>query len=590
MEWRSPLADKLSSPRRSRVRLGDLGWGTRIALGGVVLLVLVAIFGPYLVPFDPTKTNSGPIAHAPGGEHLLGTDQYGRDVFSRVVAGAQVSVSIGLGATLLALAVGSVLGALAATSRRAVNETIMRGLDIVMAFPAVIIAACVAAAVRPGVLTTLVVIAALYVPPLARVVYANVLAQYAEDYVPAARLMGSRRSRVLIRHVAVNCAVPVLVFTATIVADAIVIESSLSFLGLGIQGPTPSWGNVIADGKELIYSGGWWVALFGGCGIFLTVLALNVLAEGVSDALAAPRRASDGGEAAIPVASWRRDRDELRDAPERGALLQVDRLSIRFPGTYGDVPLVSDVSFDIHEGEVIGVVGESGCGKSLTGLAVMGLLPDGAEVTGSIRYRGEDLLQMSAGRRRGLLGREIAMIYQDALSSLNPGMSIGAQLRQVCRRGARRSPEELLSIVELSAANVLRAYPHQLSGGQRQRVLIALALVAELADRVLVMYAGQLVEAAASGKLVSEPAHPYSTGLLASIRSLEEGATRLAQIDGTVPSPVAFPAGCRFAGRCPNETAVCRDAAPPMRRAGDRQFLACYHPVRQPLEQHEAAR
>jgi peptide/nickel transport system permease protein len=284
------------------------------------------------------------------------------------------------------------------------------------------------------------------------------------------------------------------------------------------------------------------------------------------------------------------------------------------------------VSFDVRKPEIIGIVGESGCGKSLTGLAVMGLLPDTADVSGSIRFRGTELNGLAPRERRRLLGSGLAMIYQDALSSLNPGMTVGAQLRQVCRLGARRAPAELLDLVGLPAV-ALKSHPHQLSGGQRQRVLIALALardpallvadepttaldetiqaqvvdllrelqaelgfsvllishdlalVSELADRVLVMYAGQLVEAGSARRVVREPRHPYTAGLLRAIRSLEHDLPRLAQIDGTVPAPSAFPPACRFAGRCPSQTAQCATAAPPMLRDGDDRYLACYHPV-----------
>jgi peptide/nickel transport system permease protein len=628
MAWRSRMTERLTASAGGRVQWRRLGWGSRAALGYVVLLVLIAVLAPLIVPHSATQTSAGPIAASPSLDFPAGTDQFGRDILSRLIAGTRVSMAIGIGATVLALALGALLGALAATSRRVVDEAIMRLLDVLMAFPAVIIAVCVATATSAGILTTLLVVAVIYAPQLARVVYANVREQLGEDYTAAAQVMGARRWRIVVRHVAINCAVPVLVFTATIVADAIVLESTLSYIGVGIQPPTASWGNVIAEGKDLMYSGGWWAVSFGGLAIFSAVLALNVLAEGLSDALASPRRqGADDAEDPARLVSWERPRDELLEASDRGELLRVDDLTVRFPGTYGPVPLLSAVSFDVRAGEIVGLVGESGCGKSLTGLATMGLLPGDAEVSGSIRFRGQDLLSLDARERRALLGSEIAMVYQDALSSLNPGMTIGQQLRQVCRRGSRHTPQRLLELVGLHGSAVLGSYPHQLSGGQRQRVLIALAiardpallvadepttaldetiqaqvvdlllalqaelgfsvllithdlaLVSELADRVLVMYAGQLVEAGSVRRVVQEPRHPYTAGLLDAIRSLEQDRPRLTQIDGVVPPPSAFPSGCRFAGRCSRELAACREVAPPMLDAGDERFLACYHPV-----------
>lgn len=595
----------------------------RIAAGVVALLALVAALGGLVAPYDPTSTDAGPRAVGPSWAYPLGTDQLGRDVLSRVIAGARVSVVTGFAAVLIALLAAALIGSVAAVAHRWAGESIMRVLDVVMAFPAVIIAACVAAVVHPGLVTTVAVIAALYTPPISRVVRANVLAQYGEDYVEAARSVGSSQPRILTRQVAINCAAPILVFAATMVADAIVLESSLSFLGLGIQPPAPSWGNIINDGRELLFSGGWWLCAFPGLAIFVSVLTLNLLAESVSDALAAPKRADDAGTEPVRVVT--RDRDDLLTEDGRSDVLQVDRLTITFPGVHGDVPVVSDVSFDVGEGEIVGMVGESGCGKSLIGLTLMGLQPPGAEVTGRVLLRGQDLLSLTPRRRRALLGAEIAMIYQDALSALNPGMTVGRQLAQMCRLGGERTPAELLDLVGLPSS-ALRAHPNRLSGGQRQRVLIAmslarspsllvadepttaldetiqaqvvelltdlqrdlgfsvllithdLALAADVARRVLVMYAGQLVEAGLLDRVTTRPRHPYTAGLLAAITSLEERAERLVPIPGTVPSPAEFGAGCRFAGRCDRATDACDRAAPDLLRLAVGQYAACLFP------------
>lgn len=259
--------------------------------------------------------------------------------------------------------------------------------------------------------------------------------------------------------------------------------------------------------------------------------------------------------------------------------------------------MVDEVSFSVRPGETMGLVGESGCGKSITSLAIMGLLDPQAQVTGSIRYKGEDLVRVSAARRRELMGKELAMIYQDALSSLNPSMLIKAQMKQLTKRGGTRSAVELLELVGLEPARTLNSYPHELSGGQRQRVLIAmaltrdpklviadepttaldvtvqrqvvdllnelreklglsmvfvshdLALVAEVAHSVTVMYAGQVVEQAATSELLINPVHEYTRGLLGSVLSIEAGAGRLHQVPGTVPAPKDFPTGDRFAPR-----------------------------------------
>ncbi|GAA4312227.1 hypothetical protein GCM10023178_75190 [Actinomadura luteofluorescens] len=172
----------------------------------------------------------------------------------------------------------------------------------------------------------------------------------------------------------------------------------------------------------------------------------------------------------------RRHAGRARPLPYGEPLLRVEDLTIGFPDRYGDIGVVDRVSLEVRPGEVVGLVGESGCGKSLTSLAIMGLEPRGARIGGRLLFDGRDLRAMPARERRGLLGHEMAMIYQDALSSLNPAMTVRAQLRQLTRRGGTRTPAELLDLVGLDPERTLRSYPHELSGGQRQRVLIAMAL------------------------------------------------------------------------------------------------------------------
>jgi len=541
-----------------------------------------------------------------------------------------------------------------------------------MAFPGIALAAVLLAAFGNSVPTIIIAIAIIYTPQLARVVRANVLAQYGEDYVRAERVIGAGRFYILVKHIVRNTAAPVLVFATVMVADAIILEASLSFLGAGVQDPAPSWGNVISYGRNLVLSGGWWATTFAGLTILLTVLSLNILAEGLTDAMVNPklRRApvvkdDDGSTAVVAVdtevatsvaqpsvveeheldgvlaasgdgsasdvatsavltdvrlaaanphllldrelellAAIEAKRTDRLPQVAAGArnVLEVKNLSIRFPGRFGDIAIVDNVSFTVREGETMGLVGESGCGKSITSLAVMGLLPKTAQVTGSIMFDGKELLDAKTQHSNpkayeGLRGEQIAMVYQDALSSLNPSMKIKDQLEQLTKRGGRKTPTELLEMVKLDPVRTLASYPHELSGGQRQRVLIAmalsrspkivvadepttaldvtvqkqvvdllnelreqlgfamvfvshdLALVASLAHRITVMYAGQVVESARASELLQNPKHEYTRGLLGAVLSIEADAVRLHQIPGTVPSPRDFATGDRFAAR-----------------------------------------
>jgi peptide/nickel transport system permease protein len=669
---RSKLAERLSAPG---LRFKALPWGSRIALLFLIMIVLAAVFAPVIAPHDPLETFIP--ATPPGAEHFFGTDRLGRDIFSRLLFGAQSSLLIGLGAVGLAILVGALLGSFAATSSKAVNELIMRLMDILMAFPGIALAAVLLAAFGNSVPTIIIAIAIIYTPQLARVVRANVLSQYGEDYVRAERVIGAGRFYILLKHIVRNTAAPVLVFATVMVADAIILEASLSFLGAGVQDPAPSWGNVISYGRNLVLSGGWWATTFAGATILLTVLSLNILAEGLTDAMVNPRlrkaaavKDDDGAAAAVSAAPAavdtevatsvaqssvveKHELDGVRAAygdvlteedytvaalsdPKLAAanphllldkelellaaieakrtdrlpqvpagarnVLEVRNLSIRFPARFGEIAIVDNVSFTVREGETMGLVGESGCGKSITSLAVMGLLPKTAEVTGSIKFDGKELLDpatrhSSIKAYEGLRGEQIAMVYQDALSSLNPSMKIKDQMEQLTRRGGRKSPAELLEMVKLDPVRTLASYPHELSGGQRQRVLIAmalsrspkivvadepttaldvtvqkqvvdllnelreqlgfamvfvshdLALVASLAHRITVMYAGQVVESARASELLQNPRHEYTRGLLGAVLSIEADAVRLHQIPGTVPSPRDFAPGDRFAPR-----------------------------------------
>ncbi|MEU8180891.1 dipeptide/oligopeptide/nickel ABC transporter permease/ATP-binding protein [Micromonospora sp. NPDC049044] len=641
---RRTLTARLSVPG---IAFKRLSLTARIALSFVLLIVVVGIFAPLIMRHDPAQAGLGPALTGPNGDFWFGLDKLGRDVFSRLVAGTRRSLIVGFGSAGIALVVGSILGALAGTSRPAVDEVVMRCLDVVMAFPAIVLSALLIISFGKNSLVVLVIaIAFVFVPQIARIVRANVLSQYREDYVAAERIIGARRPHILWRHILRNCAAPILVFATVMVADAIVFEASLSFIGGGLapQEAASSWGSVIAFGKEMVQIGGWWATFFPGLLILLTVLALNVLSEGMSDAWAAPAarratstRAGDAQEEAQPGSgevvrlpglpeAAQRLRERARPLPQGEPVLEVQNLSIGFEGRHRGVDIVDDLTFDVRPGEVLGLVGESGSGKSLTSLAVMGLLPQGARVRGEVRFAGTDLLKVSAKRRRALMGREIAMIYQDALSALNPSLRIGPQLAQMISRGGTRSAEELMELVGLDSQRTLSAYPHELSGGQRQRVVIAmalsrdprliiadepttaldvtvqaqvmelllrlrgqlgfalilvshdLALVSDVADRVVVMYGGQIVESGVTADVVGAPAHHYARGLLGSVLSLEAGAERLTQIRGVVPSPADFPAGCRFADRCPMATEICREETPLLEGVTDHRY-ACHHPA-----------
>ncbi|MBF9049458.1 ATP-binding cassette domain-containing protein [Roseobacter sp. HKCCD9010] len=322
-------------------------------------------------------------------------------------------------------------------------------------------------------------------------------------------------------------------------------------------------------------------------------------------------------------------------------LLEVAHLSIRL----GRLPqnIVDDVSFTLNAGETLCLVGESGCGKSLTALALMGLLqsPPLAIAGGTARFEGEDLLTMPPTRLRETRGGRMAMIFQEPMTSLNPAIKIGEQIAESVRRHKRVSPAaareralEMLRRVRIPAPEKrLDEFPHQLSGGMRQRAMIAMALandpqlliadepttaldvtiqaqilelmrdlqsetgaamimithdlgvVAEMADKVAVMYGGRIVEAGTTEAVFTDPQHPYTIGLMSSMPSLGDRHDRLVTVPGLVPQPAEMPSGCRFVTRCPFAAPICADV-PPLQSCGEDHAVAC---ARAPLETLAAA-
>ncbi|MGC7559135.1 dipeptide/oligopeptide/nickel ABC transporter permease/ATP-binding protein [Pasteurella sp. PK-2025] len=618
--FRQSLAQRLAT---SGARFQALSGASKMALIFLLFVSFMACFAPVIATHDPLEIIAR--MRPPSGDFLFGTDRLGRDIFSRIIYGAKTSLIIGLGAVGFAIVLGSILGATAATADKWGNEIIMRLMDILMAFPGIALAAILLATFGNSVPVIIIAIAVVYTPQLARVVRANVVSQWDEDYVRAERVIGGSRTYILLKHVVRNTAAPVLVFATVMVADAIVLEASLSFLGAGVQPPHPSWGNILSEGRNIVLNGAWWATTFAGLMILLTVLALNILAEGLTDALVNPRLknskqphakaedrlSTDVQEAMAESLALKRyllklhqkemtRSDRMQFAADAKPILQVKNLSIRFPNRYGEIPLVDNISFTVNEGETMGLVGESGCGKSITAFAIMGLLPKTAKISGEILFTdrsGKQHNLLNSTELAKLRGSEIAMIYQDSLSALNPSMRIKDQMAQLIKRGSKHTAEKLLEWVQLDPSKVLNRYPHELSGGQRQRVVIAmaltrepklliadepttaldvtvqaevvkllnqlrdqlgfamifvshdLALVAQLAHHITVMYAGQVVETAPTSPLLANPTHEYTRGLLGSVLSTEERAQRLYQIPGSVPSPYDFAEGDRFASR-----------------------------------------
>jgi peptide/nickel transport system ATP-binding protein len=313
------------------------------------------------------------------------------------------------------------------------------------------------------------------------------------------------------------------------------------------------------------------------------------------------------------------------------SFVSIRDLKVAFDG----VQVLHGIDLDVSEGEALGLVGESGCGKSVTWLAALGLLPGKATVTGSVTVQGQELIGAKRASVEAVRGGRIAMIFQDPSSSLNPVRTVGHQIceslslhRGMDRRAARAEAVRLLDMVGIPGANKrVGLYPHEFSGGQCQRVMIAMALagapdlliadepttaldatiqaqildllamlrretgmamvfishdlgaVGAICDRINVMYAGQIVESGEIGPMFDHPRHPYTRGLFDAIPRLDGTRNRLIPIDGTVPDPRHMPTGCAFAPRCPKASAFCQSDVPELKLQKDTRQLACFYPV-----------
>ena len=273
-----------------RRRIARSRW-TVAGLAVVVLLALVALGAPWLAPGDPYRGDLSAGLQPPSSAYLLGTDAQGRDVLSRVLYGARLSLTVGLGSQAVSLAVGLALGLVAGYSGRWVDATVMRVADVSLAFPSLLLLIAIAAAVKPSLPVICLVIGLVGWAGMARLVRGQVLVVRALDYVQAARALGASDARLVTRHILPNVLAPVIVATTLGIGGAIMAEAALSFVGLGAQPPTPSWGAMVAEGRDLLRVAPW-VSLFPGLAIGVAVLGLNLLGDGLRDALDVRRASS----------------------------------------------------------------------------------------------------------------------------------------------------------------------------------------------------------------------------------------------------------------------------------------------------------
>jgi len=258
-----------------------------LGVGGLVIIVIVffiAIFASFLSPYDYGKTDVSLKLKSPSFQHYLGTDQLGRDVFSRMLYGSQISLSVGFVAVGISILIGILVGAMAGYKGGWVDSLLMRFVDIMLSFPSFFLILTVVAILRPNIYNVMIVIGITSWEGTARFVRAEFLSLRERDYVQAARALGVKDRRIIFRHILPNALAPVFVTASLGVASAILIEAGLSFLGFGVQPPAPSWGNILTEGRTYIFDA-WWLTVFPGLAILITVLSFNLFGEGLRDAI-----------------------------------------------------------------------------------------------------------------------------------------------------------------------------------------------------------------------------------------------------------------------------------------------------------------
>jgi len=624
---------KSTRPSSLRLLLNNVLATTGLAV--LVLIIIIALLAPLLPLPDPDATAPADRLLRPLSEgHLLGTDALGRDVLSRLVWGTRVSLAVGILATLIAAFFGSLIGLVAGYVGGRVDALLMRGIDMVMAFPYILLALAIVAALGPGLLNALYAIAVVNIPFFARNIRGITIGLSRREFVDAARLSGKSNASILFSEILPNV-LPVIIITMSTTIGWMILETAgLSFLGLGAQPPQADLGSMLGEGRKILFTAPH-VSIIPGLMIFVLVMSINLLGDGVRDVLD-PRLKS--GALTRPVARTTVERKEIPEERKHpDSTLEVSDLKTEFHIGSDIYRAVGGIDLHLNPGECLGIVGESGSGKSVTAMSLMGLVPTppGRISGGAAWLEDEDLFAASDERIRQLRGADVAHVFQDPLSTLHPLFTIGDQLiealmahRPMKRAEANARAAELLRLVRITnPAERLKSYPHELSGGMRQRVCIAMALandakviiadepttaldvtvqaqilslmdalrressaailfithdfgvVSAICDRVAVMYAGRIVETGTTREVLEAPAHPYTRKLIDCVPVLGAPDRRLDAIEGRPPVVNNLPDGCAFAARCPRVRSDCGTGTIPLSPLGGGHGVRCLYPL-----------
>jgi len=606
--------------------------GRVLGLLGVALLLLfvgMAVLAPVLAGHSP-RVASGLPYEDPTANHLLGTDDLGVDIFAALLYGARITLAVGVLSALFGVGVGLTVALLAGYFRGAVEVVLMRTVDFTLSFPFLPLVILLATFLGRGFLTTVLVIAGVIWARPARVMRAQVLKVREFGHVAAARAMGAPTPYILSRHVLPRVTPLAIAQFVRAAHVAVFIEASLAFLGLGDPNGQ-SWGTMLffANSHNAFLTDAWrWWILPPGLALAATVLGFAFVGYALEE-WADPRLAT----ASRPASRFRRSKEAVSvplplHAAPIPSVLEVRDLRVRYDTPVGPLDAVDGVSFTIGPRRVVGLVGESGCGKSSLSMALLRLLRSPGHLTGgTVVLDSRNLASLSIPAMAKVRGQQISLVPQSAMNALNPAYSVQHQVREAAaltRNGAEAATRahELLDLVGIPAARH-GAYPHELSGGMRQRVVIAMAIanepslliadepltgldvvtqehilqllldlrdrfgmaillishdlpvVGRIADDLLVMYAGRIVESGPAAQVMHDPHHPYTRALLRAFPSVRGPQQVLASIPGEPPDLLHPPCGCRYHPRCAEAFDACPLIDPPLFEPIAGHYAAC---------------
>ena len=597
----------------------------------LVLAILLAVFGPILWGGRAAIIDTDNLQGDPSAQHWIGTDSLGRDLFYRTLVAGRLSLVLALIATAIGVVIGTLLGTAPSVLPRRLGRIVVAVVNVAVAFPGLLLALFFAVIFGVGTVGAVLAIGLAMAPGFARLTQTLSAGVAGREFVAAAKVSGVGRFRLLVRHILPNIGEPLVVQATIGAGGALLAFAGLSFLGIGVQAPDYDWGALMNEGLNRVYTNPL-AALAPGLMVVLTGLAFNLFGE-TAAALIGLRLGSIRKLPARPAAAESVQDGTTTDEP----VLSVQNLQVSFPAAAGWITPVRGVSFAIGAGESVGVVGESGSGKSLTALAVSRLIELPGRVTADrLDFLGKPVLAGSDRVVRHHLGMNLAMVFQDPMTSFNPTRRVGRQLAEVSEQhqglsrsaALARAVDRLRSVRVPAAQRRARQYPHEFSGGMRQRAMIAMGLMAEpklivadepttaldvtvqrqvlallakaradrgaaillishditvvsqTCDRILVMYAGRIVEDLPATDLATAPRHPYTRALMAAVPDMEtDRDADLAVIPGRPPEPGQFGTGCAFADRCAFADNTCRSDDPVLLQIGLRHRVACHHPI-----------